>query len=350
MGAAGDVVGAIAREQDLGAEQGAQGPGVGRASELGRAGGAGGGRAPAGARARRSGSPRRRGGRNGWGSGSGRRDGSWRASGQAPVGFAAGGLSACSPPGCPPATGRQPAIARDESPSGDWTHDDGVAGAGRVALAHQPARRPRRPHEVPQVRDRAHVAGLAGVDRRDRDPPEGPAAPQADGDHLDLELEARLVALERRGHEAPAQEPVARLVVRDRLADGPRERGGAEGVRQPADRRHAREVAAADDELRPRPGRPGRREGGDEPRDLVRVVLPVRVERDDRVPPLVEARGGTRPGARRPCPGWAPGGAPARRPPRPGPPCRRSSRRRRPAPGGGGRRPATTAPIRGPSS
>ena len=94
-------------------------------------------------------------------------------------------------------------------------------------------------------------------------------------------------AVEGRGHEPPAEEPVARLVVGDVPADGPRERRGAERVREPPDRRHPGEVAAADVD-RPRARGPRRAERGDEARDLVGVVLAVGVERDDRVPALVE--------------------------------------------------------------
>ena len=124
--------------------------------------------------------------------------------------------------------------------------------------------------------------GSPRVDRRDRHPAHRPAVADADGDHLHLELEARLAAVEHRGHQAPAEQPVARLVVGHALADGPREGRRAEGVRQAADGRHPREVAAADEQLGSGPRGARRRIGRDEARDLVGIVLAVGIERQDR--------------------------------------------------------------------
>ena len=63
------------------------------------------------------------------------------------------------------------------------------------------------------------------------------------------------------------------------------------------------EVAAADDEL----GAVAL-VGGEEGRDLVGVVLAVRVERDDRVRSQVEGEPEAAPAGPRPCPGSGPGG------------------------------------------
>ena len=117
------------------------------------------------------------------------------------------------------------------------------------------------------------------VDRPDRDPRDRAAQADARRDHLDLELEPALVAAERRLHDAPADQPVAGLVVGDRPADGPRERPAAELVGEAARRRHRPEVAPTDDEVRSWVGL----ERGHELRDLRRVVLAVGVEREDRV-------------------------------------------------------------------
>src|SRR5262245_1573366 len=72
------------------------------------------------------------------------------------------------------------------------------------------------PDEVPQVVDRSDV-GWGAVDRADRDPCDRPAETDHRRDHLDLELEATLVAVERRLHDPPADQPVTGLVVGDRL-------------------------------------------------------------------------------------------------------------------------------------
>ncbi len=130
---------------------------------------------------------------------------------------------------------------------------------------------------------RPDVAGLALVDRADRDPADRQAERDAAGDHLDLELEALLLAVQQRRHEPPADEPVAGLVVRHVPSDGGREDPAAERVRQAPDGRHLPEVAPADDQLRPR-----RLPGGEEERDLGGVVLAVGVERDDRLTALVQ--------------------------------------------------------------
>ena len=91
---------------------------------------------------------------------------------------------------------------------------------------------------------RPDVAWLAGIDRPDRDLGHRQAEGDAAGDHLDLEFEARFVAVEEGGHQLPADEPVARLVVRDVPADGGREDPAAERVRQAPDRRHRRRSRA----------------------------------------------------------------------------------------------------------
>src|SRR5258706_12869031 len=84
--------------------------------------------------------------------------------------------------------------------------------------------------EASEVGQRSDVRGLAGIDRPDRDPRDRAAEADAGRDHLDLELEAVLVAGESRFHQPPTDEPIARLVVRDRPTDGPRERLTAEFV------------------------------------------------------------------------------------------------------------------------
>ena len=58
------------------------------------------------------------------------------------------------------------------------------------------------PHELREVPPRPDVRGLAGVDRPDRHPRDGQAEGDAAGDHLDLELEAGLVAVEQRAPSA----------------------------------------------------------------------------------------------------------------------------------------------------
>ena len=126
-------------------------------------------------------------------------------------------------------------------------------------------------------RPRPDVARLARVDGPDRDLGHRQAQRDAAGDHLDLELEAGLGAVEQGGHQTPADEPVAGLVVRDPPADRRREHQAPERVRQPPHGRHRAEVAPAEHELRPVDGERSQ-EGG----DLRGVVLTVRVEGDDR--------------------------------------------------------------------
>ena len=149
---------------------------------------------------------------------------------------------------------------------------------------------------------------------------------------------------ERRLHDPPAHEPVAGLVVRDRLADGPREGPAAEDVREPADRWHRPEVPPADHEVRSRLNGPGREERG----DLGRVVLAIGIEGEDRLRAI-----GDRPAesSRRaaPCPGWAAARARSRQPGEPVPQCRRWSHRPRREPEGRRRpyaRPRRSAALR----
>ena len=191
---------------------------------------------------------------------------------------------------------------------------------------------------------RPDVAGLAGVDGPDRDLGHRQAERDAAGDHLDLELEAGVRAVEHRGHQPPADQPVARLVVPDVPADRGREDPAAERVRDPPDRRHVAEVAPPDDELRTPVC-----ERLEEERDLGRIVLAVGVEGDHSRGIRARARSGSRPGAPRPCPRSGAGRGRSRRRLRPGRRCRRSSRRQRRRPGGRHARASTTAPMRGPS-
>src|SRR5215216_372975 len=91
-------------------------------------------------------------------------------------------------------------------------------------------RLPNDPDEASQMRQRLDVGRFAGVDRPDGDPGDRPAEADARRDHLDLEFEAGFVAVERHFHHPPADEAIARLVVRDPPPDGPRERPPAEFV------------------------------------------------------------------------------------------------------------------------
>src|SRR5690348_3481775 len=83
------------------------------------------------------------------------------------------------------ASGRAPATTRDTRREREWTDDD-VVPRGRPApgwnasagLAHEPAGGAGRAHEMAHVRQRTHVARLAGVDRGDGHPPERPAPAQ----------------------------------------------------------------------------------------------------------------------------------------------------------------------------
>ena len=153
-----------------------------------------------------------------------------------------------------------------------------IGGSQPSGVPHVATGLPDDPDEVAQVVERPNVRRRS-VDRADRDPRDRASEADARRDHLDLELEAALVAAERRLHDPPPDQPVAGLVVGDRPADGPRERPAAELVGEPARRRHRPEVAPADDEVRSRVGL----ERGHELRDLGRVVLAVGVERQDRV-------------------------------------------------------------------
>jgi len=141
--------------------------------------------------------------------------------------------------------------------------------------------------------DRPDVARFAGVDRPDRDPRDGHPPADRQGQHLDLELEAALLARQRPFHQPPAEEPVARLVVRDLLPDRPRKRGAAKHVREAADRRHPAEVPLTDHQLRPR----WRcvTELRHELRQLRGIVLAVPVQRHGGIEPLVEGQPEARP-------------------------------------------------------
>ena len=132
------------------------------------------------------------------------------------------------------------------------------------------------------------VAGAARVDRLDRHPGHRPAAGDAGGQDLHLELEAALRAAERRLHEPAPDQAVAGLVVGDGGPDGPRERPATQRVGDPPGEGHPREVPPPDDEVRPGAG--PRREGIEEGRDLRRVVLPVAVEGQRAVVAAVEGQ------------------------------------------------------------
>ena len=176
---------------------------------------------------------------------------------------------------------------------------EGIGGAGQPrGRPHVATRLADDADEVAQVVERADVRRRA-VDRPDRDPRDRAAEADAGRDHLDLELEAALVAAERRLHDPPPDQPVAGLVVGDRPADGPRERRPPSSLARRRDRWHRSEVAPADDEVRPRVGLVR----GHELRDLGRVVLAVGIEREDGV--VARRRWHVRsPGAvPRPCPG-----------------------------------------------
>lgn len=108
--------------------------------------------------------------------------------------------------------------------------------------AHDPARMPSRSQETREVRPRPDVAGLAGVDRADWHPRDRQVEGDAPGDHLDLEGEAVLGAVEELGHQSRPDQPVPGLAVEDRLAHRGRDEETADGVREPADRRHLPEV------------------------------------------------------------------------------------------------------------
>ncbi len=98
---------------------------------------------------------------------------------------------------------------------------EGIGGAGQPrGRPHVATCLPDDPDEVAQVVERPDVRRRA-VDRPDRDPRDRAAEADARRDHLDLELEPALVAAERRLHDPPSDQPVAGLVVGDRLADGP---------------------------------------------------------------------------------------------------------------------------------
>ena len=156
-----------------------------------------------------------------------------------------------------------------------------------------------------------------------------------------------LGAVEHRLHQPPADQPVARLVVRDVAARPPTTARAAERVRQAPDRRHPAEVAPADDELgrrvrsNARRGRRGISAGSCWPSasSVTTASTPV-VERPAEAGPQGRALALVRALAH------------DRRAGRLGPrrPCRRSSRRRRRGPADGPSRPTTTAAIRGPSS
>jgi hypothetical protein len=63
------------------------------------------------------------------------------------------------------------------------------------------------PQELPQVPPRPDMRGRAVVDGPDWDGSDGQAQGHRPGDHLDLEFEARLVAVLDGAHERPIDEP-----------------------------------------------------------------------------------------------------------------------------------------------
>ena len=163
--------------------------------------------------------------------------------------------------------------------------------------SHVPAGLADDPDEAPEVVDRLDVRRGARVDRPDRHP----------GDRPPIRMQVVIISTSNSNPPSslsivasmirPADEAVARLVVGDLSADGPRERLAADHVREPPDRRHRPEVAATDDEVgqrdRPqtrrgtpgsRPGRAGRRRRASGRRRTLR-----------------RAPAGSPPGAPRPC-------------------------------------------------
>ena len=156
-------------------------------------------------------------------------------------------------------------------------------------LAHDPARLGRHPQELAEVVHRPDVARLPRVDGPDRHPIDRQPQRDAARDHLDLELEARLVAVEHRPHHPASDQPIARLVVRNVAAQRHRQRRAADHVRQAPHRRHLGEVAPADDEARM-----AGIERLEEGRDVVGVVLAIGIEgdhgRDAVVQGVAEAR------------------------------------------------------------
>ena len=169
------------------------------------------------------------------------------------------------------------------------------------AAADDPARVAADPQELGEVAPRPDVAGLAGDRSSGSAPSRSGSRARCSGRSSRPRTRSQTRRSRAARHQPPADEPVARLVVRHAPPDGGGEDPATERVRQPADRRHRAEVAPSDDQLRPR-----RREGGEERRDLGRVVLAVGIEGDDRL------GAGSRacrkpPAVPRPCPRSGPG-------------------------------------------
>jgi hypothetical protein len=99
------------------------------------------------------------------------------------------------------------------------------------------------------VADGLDVAALIRVDRANRHPVDGPPLAQAHGDHLDLEGEPVLAAVQHRRHEPAADQPIPGLVVRDPAPESGGDGHRSQAVGEPPDEGHATEAPTADDQL-----------------------------------------------------------------------------------------------------
>ncbi len=127
------------------------------------------------------------------------------------------------------------------------------------------------------------VAALTSIDGVDRQPVQAHVVQHAADDHLDLELETTFSAVQCDLYQAASNETVSALVIADGLADGPREGHGANRVCHPANEGHFPKGARADDQVSA-----ALIMGPHEFRNLGRVVLSIRVERNYSIVAVVQ--------------------------------------------------------------